>query len=44
VNLHGDSWNELADLKNLLINGRLENGNVYIPWIDLDLNEVSGDA
>jgi hypothetical protein len=44
VNLHGDTRNELADLKNLLINGRLENGNVYIPWIDLDVNEVSGDV
>ena len=44
VNLHGDSWDELADLNNLLIEGRLENGNVYIPWIDLDVNEVSGDV
>jgi hypothetical protein len=44
VNLHGDSWEELADLNNLLIKGRLENGSVYIPWIDLDLNEVSGDV
>ncbi len=44
VNLHGDSWDELADLNNLLIEGRLENGNVYLPWIDLDVNEVSGDV
>jgi hypothetical protein len=44
VNLHGDTWNGLTDLNNLLIEGRLENGCVYIPWIDLDLNNVSGDA
>ena len=44
VNLHGDSWDEVADLNSLLIEGRLENGNVYLPWIDLDLHEVSGDV
>jgi hypothetical protein len=44
VNLHGDSWDELSKLNNLRIQGRLENGRVYLPWIDLDLNEVSGDA
>jgi hypothetical protein len=44
VNLHGDSWEELADLRSLLIKGRLEDGNVYLPWINLDLKEVSGDA
>jgi hypothetical protein len=44
VNLHADSWDELADLNSLLIEGRLEKGGVYLPWIDLDLNEVSGDV
>jgi hypothetical protein len=44
VNLHGDAWDDLSDLKNLLIEGRLENGGVYLPWIDLDLDEVSGDV
>ena len=44
VNLHGNSWDELSELNHLVIKGRLENGNVYIPWIDLDLNAVSGDA
>jgi hypothetical protein len=44
VNLHADSWDELADLNSLLIEGRLENGGVYLPWIDLDLNEVSGEV
>jgi len=42
--LHGNSWSELTDLPNLVIQGRLENGRVHLPWIDLDLNEVSGDA
>jgi hypothetical protein len=37
VNLHGETWDDLAELKNLLIKGRLENGRIYIPWIDLDL-------
>lgn len=44
VSLHGDAWNDLADPNNLLIRGRLENGRIYIPWIDLDLGEVDGDA
>jgi hypothetical protein len=44
VNLHGDSWSDLGNLNNLLIKGRLENGSVYLPWIDLALNEVSGDV
>jgi len=44
VNLHGDTWDELTQLKNLLIKGRLENGGIYLPWIDLDLHEVYGDA
>jgi hypothetical protein len=44
MNLHGNSQDELADPKNLLIQGRLENGRVHLPWIDLDLNEVSGEA
>ncbi len=44
VNLHGDSWDELAKLNNLRIKGRLENGRIYLPWIDLDLYKVSGDA
>jgi hypothetical protein len=44
MSLHGDSWNELGKLSNLRITGRLENGRVYLPWIDLDLDEVSGDA
>jgi hypothetical protein len=44
VNLRGDSWNDLGHLNNLAIEGRLENGEVYIPWVDLALNAVSGDV
>ncbi len=44
LNLRGNAWNELGVLDNLRIEGRLENGRVYIPWIDLDLNGVSGDV
>jgi hypothetical protein len=44
VSLRGDTWDDLADLKNLLITGRLEKGGIYLPWVDLDLNEVYGDA
>jgi hypothetical protein len=42
VNLHGDSWDRLAELNSLRIEGHLENGGLYLPWIDLDLSEVSG--
>jgi hypothetical protein len=44
VNLHGDSWDQLAQLDSLRIEGRLENGGVYLPWIDLGLSEVSGEV
>jgi hypothetical protein len=44
VNLQGNSWADLAEPDNLRIQGRLENGRVGLPWIDLDLDEVSGDA
>ena len=44
VNLQGNSWADLAEPDNLRIQGRLEHGRVYLPWIDLDLDEVSGDA
>jgi len=44
INLRGNTWNELVALSNLRIEGRLENGRVYLPWIDLDLDEVAGNA
>jgi hypothetical protein len=44
IQLRGNTWNELAALNNLRIEGRLEKGRVYLPWIDLDLNAVSGDV
>lgn len=44
VDLLGESWADLADPSNLSIEGRLENGRLYLPWIDLELHAVSGDA
>jgi hypothetical protein len=44
INLRGNTWNELVALDNLRIEGRLEKGRVYLPWIDLDLNEVCGEV
>ncbi|MGE5257144.1 MAG: hypothetical protein ACM3KE_10760, partial [Hyphomicrobiales bacterium] len=44
VNLHGETWDDLTDLNNLHIKGRLEKGQIYIPWIDLGLDDVYGDA
>jgi hypothetical protein len=42
--LQGNTWPELTDLPNLMLQGRLEKGRVHLPWIGLDLDEVSGDA
>jgi hypothetical protein len=44
VDLHGDTWHDLTNLQNLVIQGRLENGRIRIPFIDLDLDEVHGNA
>ncbi len=44
INLRGNTWNELVALSNLQIEGRLENGRVYLPWIDLDLDAVCGEV
>jgi hypothetical protein len=44
VRLHATTWPELTRLPNLEIQARLENGRVHLPWIDLDLDTVSGDA
>ena len=44
IDARGESWEELADLKNLRIRGRLEQGLIHIPFVELDLDEVSGEA
>jgi uncharacterized protein involved in outer membrane biogenesis len=40
----GESASELGDLKNIVINGKLQTGAVSIPEIELDLTEVDGDV
>jgi hypothetical protein len=44
VELHGERWGDLSDLKNLLIRGRLEQGEIHVPAVGLDLDAVEGDA
>ncbi len=44
VKSHGETASELGDLKNLRIEGRLQQGVVSIPTIKLDLTEVVGDV
>lgn len=40
----GDTPSELGDLNNILIKGRLQEGKVSIPEIELELTEVIGDV
>lgn len=40
----GEDLSELGDMNNILIKGRLQDGKVSIPKIDLDLTEVFGDV
>jgi hypothetical protein len=40
----GDNLLKLGDLNNILIEGRLQDGKVSIPEIELDLTEVIGDV
>lgn len=44
IRSRGSDWEELADLANLVIRGRLERGRLFIPGVALDLEEVSGEA
>jgi hypothetical protein len=44
IEARGGSWAELAELRNLRIRGRLEQGLIHIPFVGLDLDGVSGDA
>lgn len=41
---HGGTLSELADLKNILIKGKLQDGEVSVPGISLDLTGVFGDV
>ncbi len=44
VRLAGDTWAELDRLATLFLRGRLEGGAIRLPWVGLDLEEVSGEA
>jgi AsmA-like C-terminal region len=41
---HGKSLEELGELENILIKGRMMNGKIFVPDVDLDLSDVAGDA
>jgi AsmA-like C-terminal region len=41
---HGKSLEELGELENIVIKGRMVNGNIFVPEVDLDLSDVAGDA
>jgi hypothetical protein len=40
----GDSFGALDDTENFVINGDMENGEIYIPGVDLELKEVRGEV
>ena len=44
VEIRGRAPEDLEDLDNLVIKGRMNDGNVFIPEADLDLHKVYGDA
>ncbi len=44
VRLAGDTWSDLDRLKTLWLRGRLEEGRIRLPWVDLDLEAVNGEA
>ena len=44
VQSHGQTVDELGELKNIRIEGKLQNGSVSIPEIELDLTETVGDV
>ncbi|MEJ5357965.1 MAG: AsmA-like C-terminal domain-containing protein [Desulfobacterales bacterium] len=44
VRLTGDTWSDLDRLDRLFLRGRLAGGRIRLPWVDLDLEEVNGEA
>jgi len=40
----GESLEELGRLENILIRGQMEQGRIFIPFVELDLDDVTGDA
>ena len=41
---HGKSMEELAELKNIAINSKITNGEIFVPGVALDLTDVQGDV
>ncbi|MBW2406608.1 MAG: AsmA-like C-terminal domain-containing protein [Deltaproteobacteria bacterium] len=41
---HGNSMEELGELENITINGELTHGEIFVPFVDLNLTDVKGDV
>ncbi len=41
---HGKSMEELGELENITINSKIKRGEIFVPEVDLDLTDVSGDV
>ena len=44
LEINGKSFDDFGKLENILIKGSMLGGKIYIPGIDLDLDEVKGDV
>ena len=44
VSARGESLEELGRLDNILIRGQMEQGRIFIPFVELDLDDVYGDV
>ena len=44
VSARGESPADLGRLENILIRGRMEQGRIFIPGVELDLEDVDGDV
>ena len=44
VSTRGESLEELGRLENILIRGQMEQGRIFIPFVELDLDDVYGDV
>jgi AsmA-like C-terminal region len=44
VTSHGKSMEDLGKMENIIIKGKMTNGKIFVPDVDLDLSDVAGDA
>jgi hypothetical protein len=44
VSARGESLADLGRLENILIRGQMEQGRIFIPGVELDLDDVTGDV